>query len=308
MGAARNQGVYFIDGCLGRRHVVGIVAGLIQHDDAVEFTRFYTYNHDTATWLHTNWEHAIVSVAYTRVGADWTWHLLSKRGVLIQGTAAGVRTLTIPDAGTGPGRLGYVNQVRIIDRDLYVCGFRRQVYRLEGASWVKLHQGILADSAEHTFGFQSIDGTSANDLYAVGFKGELFHYDGRAWQKIELPTAVDLNRVRCVAPNLIYACGDAGVVVHGDGTAWQVVSDPAMSRDLWGLEVVDGTVFLAALDGLYRLDGSRVVAIETGLQPPPTGYRLTAHDGLLWSVGHRDLAFFDGSKWERVICPDNAVP
>ena len=52
----------------------------------------------------------------------------------------------------------------------------------------------------------------------------------------------------------------------------------------------------------------RQMPVPTELDPAPKGYRLHTRDGMLWSFGQDDLVFFDGTKWERIICPDNAVP
>ncbi len=303
------SGVYFVDGLIGRPKIVGIVAYLKQYeDDDVEFTRFYTYNHDTGMWRHTNWNHDIASVSYTRIGPERTWHLLSKRGILVQYSADGSRELIIPDADTGPGKLGYVTQIQLIADQLYVCGFRRQVYRLDGDIWTHLDEGILAPVEDLTHGFQSIDGNAPDDLYAVGLQGEMFHYDGRSWQQIDLPTNRDLNRVRCVRPDLVYACGDSGVLIRGSGNTWDLIQNSDVTPHFYGVEVFNETVYLSSLSGLWFLNGDVIASVPTELDPAPKGYRLHTRDGMLWSFGQDDLVFFDGTKWERIICPDNAVP
>lgn len=304
------KGVYFVAGHIGRRNVIGLSAFLNQYedDDEVEFTRCYSYNHDTNTWLHTNWQHEFVSISYTRVGTDWTWHRLSKRGLLVQVSQSGKRELQIPDAGTGPGKLGYVAQVRLIADQLYVCGFRRQVYRLDGTNWTHIDQGILAPADERSFSLESIDGTAADDIYAAGFKGELFHYNGHSWTKIDLPTNLDLNWVKCVSTDLVYACGDGGILVRGSGHTWDIIHDPDLTKNFYCVDVLDGVVYLANMGELRFLDGDKFPLVDTGLDPAPKSYRLHARDGLLWSFGQEDLVFFDGKKWERVVCPDNAVP
>lgn len=299
--------VYFVDGYVIRKNVIGAAAYLHELADADrEFTRFYMHDHDKNQWAQREYEHDIVSVAYSREGTRYTWHMLSKRGVLIQRTPEGVRELPIPDADTGPGQLGYVSQIRMIGSHLYVCGFRRQVYRLDQDRWRPLHRGIVAAAGERRYGFLSIDGVSESDIYAVGRMGEIFHYDGTKWDAIDSPTSSDLNRVRCAPDSPVYACGDNGTLVYGGGNAWAVHNDAGMKENCWGVEVFDGRVYVAHLKGLLEFDGEGWKPVVTGLTPEIAGYRLHANDGLLWSFGQDDLAFTDGTKWERVICPDNA--
>lgn len=306
--AKNKTGVYFVDGLIGRPNLVGIAAFLNQYENEdVEFTRFYVYDQDKKQWFHTNWNHEIVSISYAKSGTVGKWHLLSKRGVLIQASSDEVRELAIPDADTGPGKLGYVTQLRLIADQLYVCGFRRQVYRLEESVWIRLSDNILAATDDLTHGFLSIDGNAPNDLYAVGLQGEMFHYNGLNWQQIELPTNRDLNRVRCVDRDLVYACGDSGILLRGSGE-WELIHDPEVTPHFYGVEVYNSTVYLASQSGLWFLNDDALVPVETKLEPPPKGFRLHAQNGLLWSFGEDDLVFFDGVKWERIVCPDNALP
>lgn len=49
-----------------------------------------------------------------------------------------------------------------------------------------------------------------------------------------------------------------------------------------------------------------VVPCTTGLTPElQDAHVLEAKDGVLWSFGFKDLAWFDGKQWTRVDHPDN---
>lgn len=304
MATSKKPPVYFVDGFAARDELVGIPAYLHSLvEDDVEFTRFYTHNRTLGKWWQLEYPHEVVSTAFT---TDKVWHLLSKRGVLIQLSGGSVRTLAIPRADTGPGGLGYVTQVKVIGGRLYICGFRRQVYRLDGSTFSLLSESILSREQERGFGFESIDGTAPDDIYAVGRQGEMFHFNGRSWRQLPGPTNRDLNRVRCVSRDLVYACGDSGVFLRGAQDNWDDLSEPGFQEHLWGLEVFKDTPYVAHLKGLRMFDGRALVPVSTGLKPEIDGYRLHASAGILWSFGQEQIAGFDGKKWFRVVCPDNA--
>ena len=79
----------------------------------------------------------------------------------------------------------------------------------------------------------------------------------------------------------------------------------SITDNFWGIEYFQGKIYLASLNGLFVLDDGHISTIKTGLTPEIKGYRLHANDGVLWSFGVDDLAFFDGNNWQRVIHPDN---
>jgi hypothetical protein len=43
-----------------------------------------------------------------------------------------------------------------------------------------------------------------------------------------------------------------------------------------------------------------------GLGRSITTDRLHASEGLLWSIGSKDILVFDGQTWKEVLHPDNA--
>ncbi|MES2355101.1 MAG: hypothetical protein V4568_12020 [Pseudomonadota bacterium] len=303
------KNVYFVDGFVARNNVAGIVAYLEGHEE--EFTRFYMFDAKAGKWGHREYNHQIVSAAYSKKGdsfheddAPFTWYLLSKRGVLIKRNQSGVSELPIPTADTGPGRRGYVSRIKIIGSHFYVCGFGRQVYRLKNGAWDDIAPTLAVAPHETRYGFRDIDGFSENDIYAVGWQGEVFHFNGKKWTQIDVPTNVDFEGVRCV-DNAIYVCGKRGVLLIGKNGAWDIHQDPEITEHFWGIEVFGGKVYLSHLKGLAYFDGTNIRPMATGLQPEVGGYRLHAKEGILWSFGHEDLAYFDEASWQRVICPDN---
>lgn len=309
MAVKTKIGVYNVDGIVAEKDLVAFVSYLHElEEDDVEFTRLYMHKPISNKWGIRELEHELVSIESTRKGDSGSWHLLSKRGTHIQltpGKQPPTEEIVITDAGTGQGKYGYVSQIRLIGEHLYVCGMCRQVYRFEKNQWKHIDKDILAPVEDTKTCFESIDGTSENDIYAVGWKGEIYHYNGKKWTKLDSPTNLDLNRVKCVKPDLVYICGDEGLVLQGSKNSWKVFQDSANEDDFWGVEYFDGQVYLAGIDGLRTFDGQDFADVKTGLKKKLDGYRLHANDGVLWSFGQDHLAYFDGKKWTYVENDDN---
>lgn len=297
--------VYFVDGFSSEDGTVGIVTYL--HELAskdVEFTRFYLAfpPYKNSDWGHRHINHDIVSLTYH----DGAWWLLGKRGVVfpvIPKTDATEEE--IPEAGTGPGKYGYLNKIRRIGDDLYVCGYLRQVYKRSSGKWVAIDKDIRAAQSENGVGFYGIDGTGPDDIYTVGRKGEIFYYNGRKWQKIESPTNILLRSVCCVSPNLVYICGEKGTVLRGYRNSWEVIQNDTFEENLYAVEYFKDVPYFAYKGGLVCLKNDELVPVETSLQTEIDGSRLHANEDILWSFGDDHIVNFDGKKWQEIICPDN---
>jgi hypothetical protein len=72
------------------------------------------------------------------------------------------------------------------------------------------------------------------------------------------------------------------------------------------MAIFEGRLYLAGALGLWVLDGDRVEKVRTSLRPELSGrHVLDAVDGTLWFIGYRDIARFDGRRWERLLLPAN---
>ncbi len=249
------------------------------------------------------------------------------------------RTFQIPEAGVfreGAAGYGYVSRIRAIGQSLYVCGASRQVYRYVSALGGAPLSGRFVDvagamrqpplapppqasgpafdawSARDIVLFNDIGGSSESDLYAVG--DETWHFDGSAWRQIQLGNdpetmhvvkALDARRVLIGGRNAYLYMGNAR-----DGFSSLVGADD--NATITGLEWFDDKLFVATDRGLYTLDAQarRLAPVQTGLQPElQDAHLLEAKDGVLWSFGYKDLAYWDlreGRRgWVRVQHPDN---
>jgi hypothetical protein len=209
----------------------------------------------------------------------------------------------IPDAGTGKGKYGYLLQVRFIGTEPYICGDQGQVYRKQGQSWVHCDAGVLTD--DDSVSLNSIDGTSPEDIYVVGDKGRMFHFNGSSWTDVSFPTNLILARVRCVDRDHIYVCGQNGLLIVGNHRGWKRIDHEENIGEFWDLEYFGGQLWLVADGRLVILDGDKLIPVDTKLSPKPDAHHLSTNGRVLWSIGENDLVVFDGSRWTRVIYPDN---
>lgn len=142
------------------------------------------------------------------------------------------------DAAIG---LGYVNRIRAIAGQLYVCGQSRQVYRfawngqdLATGQWINvagpmrqapLTEPPATDAGEDAFDawldsddhidFVDIDGSAADDMYAVG--DEVWRTrNGRSWQRLTLPTDEPINAIKVIDAQRVWMVGHNGTLLYGN--------------------------------------------------------------------------------------------
>jgi hypothetical protein len=248
-------------------------------------------------------------------------------------------TFQIPEAGVfceTANDLGYVNRVRAVGSDLYVCGQSRQVYRfdwngkdLNAGQWVNV-AGLMRqppmpeppDEATQAADEDALDrwmdeneaidlvdihGPSKDDLYSVG--DEAWHWNGTQWRQLELPTDEPLAAIKVLNPKEVCFVGHNGTLLFGNATdGFKDLSSTDDNQNFTAVEWFDGRLFMASNFGLFTYDPTRKriqpykTDLKTELQDT---HHLEAKDGVLWSFGFKDLAFFDGKSWTRVDHPDN---
>lgn len=245
-------------------------------------------------------------------------------------------TFQIPGAGvSGPSAtgLGYVNRIRAIGTELFVCGQSRQVYRfdwdgrdLASGRWVDfagpMRQPSMPEPPDGIGDGDALDqwlddhdaidlvdivGFSATDVYALG--DEAWHFDGRLWRRLSLPTDEPLAAATVLDTQRVVMVGHNGTVLLGNARdGFEDLSGVDDNQNFIGVEWFNDRLYLASNLGLYALDPSkrRIEPCPTNLQPDlQDTHVLEARDGVLWSFGFKDLAWFDGQRWTRVDHPDN---
>lgn len=244
----------------------------------------------------------------------------------------------IPDTGVfrpGAAGYGYVTRIRAIGQGLYVCGAHRQVYRYEpGARNVlsgrfvdiagpmrqpPLSKPAAAEgpefsawAAQDIVQFNDIDGSSEADLYATG--DQTAHFDGRQWRPVALPVVQEtMHVVKVLGEGRVLIGGSNGYLLAGNAQeGFRNISHLDDNATITGLEHFNEQLFVATDKGLFTYDGAstRLRPVVTGLQPElQDAHLLQAMDGVLWSFGYKDLAYWDSAggnqTWVRVHHPDN---
>ncbi len=225
--------------------------------------------------------------------------------------AAGAATEQVDVSEEGPSELVHLKCIRLIGQHVYVAGMGRHVYKRVGANnWQAIDQGVFAPRGQRdrAIGFNAIDGTTESGIYAVGYQGEIWFYDGKTWAQQDSPTNVALTCARCLPDGNVYVGGMAGILLRGRAGQWESIVHDTTDEDFWGMAVFDGRVYLANYHGVFVLQGDVLTPVELGLRRDSvklsTAY-LDANDGVLWSVGQKDLAYTeDGVRWVEVPRPN----
>jgi hypothetical protein len=310
--------VTFKGGAVGSGGVVFVIA---RFDDAPdeELTRQYYFDRRQGLW--SAWDDTEAIVDSNCVVPDAPQHVwwLTEEGQV--GSTLDCDNLSyerIPGSGVNfedSKNWGYLNRLRCLHTSLYAVGNSGQVYRrVRPGQWQHLDDGLLQTpvtrerKSRDSINLNDIGGPAPDDLYACGDYGHLHHWDGRIWSRVALPDGISHLQEICVAsPDLIYVCGYNGCLLRGNWhTGFADVSGVDDNAAFLSVHRFGDKLFLAAPQGLFTYDGKAIEPYETGLKPElRDAHQLDSADGVLWSFGYKDLAYFDGKKWTRVDHPDN---
>ena len=201
-----------------------------------------------------------------------------------------------------PKKLGYMRSVRAIEGVAYAAGMMRQVYRRDAAnSWSPIDKGMRASRDAKVCGFEAIDGFTQKEIYAAGYKGEIWRYDGKKWKQIDSPTNLVLTNAICAGDDKVYACGQRGLLLRGRKDSWEIIDHDSTKQDLWGLAWYKDRLYLSSTKQVFTLEkGDVLERVRFGEDTPLTAYHLSAADGVLWSIGAKDVMAYDGKSWSRI--------
>ncbi|MES9941138.1 MAG: hypothetical protein ABW104_18945 [Candidatus Thiodiazotropha sp. 6PLUC2] len=296
--------VTFLNAYSGRKGLLGIAAfpDMLPGDNV--FTRFFM--HLDGQWGHADLDFDAKSVSYLINQAAQTraWWVLGKNGEVAKVNSSGTELEQIPGAGLNwEDAYGYVETIKNIADELYVCGYGRQVYKRVDDDWISISDQILTH--DKATGFFDMDGLDGNHIYAVGWQGEIYFYNGSEWLKDDSPTNSHLSTVCCLEDGTVWIAGNKGVVLRGSFNQWAEIRSDDFSDHWYGMAAFQGKIYLAANQSLAVVDGEEIVPLDVGLKKAITTNRLFTKEGLLWSVGEKDILVFDGEAWREILHPDN---
>jgi hypothetical protein len=229
----------------------------------------------------------------------------------------------IPGAGVfseGATGWGYMSHLRQIGEHLYACGDGGQVYRRHGPDdWRHVDTGLLqTPPITDRLQLNCINGLTENDIYLAGdfpgpagLEGRLFHFDGATWRPLAIPPVGYLNAIHIESAERVWICGENGALLLGNARdGFRNLSRVEDNQLFYSLTLFGGLLYLASNLGLFSYDPVRPDAgireVVTGLTPElQDAHIVDACDGVLWSIGFKDIARFDGTRWERIHHPDN---
>lgn len=270
--------------------------------DREKIPHTYFSEWDAGTWRDlgkTLWPTAGVAIARKPI------QQMCAVGLYGQVKLAGSGDLHEEQIGTSQDAIrarGPLRGVRTIGEHVYVVGMNRQVWRRDDADqWSSIDQGARpAAGSQAVVGFEAVDGFSERDIYAVGWDGEIWHYDGSTWQQKLSPTNIVLTRVLCAGNGVVYASGRKGLLLSGRDDSWEVIDHASMIDDIWDLAWYQDKLYLSTMYGLFTLDQDKLLAVDFGEDSPDSCYHLSTADGVLWSIGGKDIMAFDGNNWTRI--------
>ncbi|MCL2654057.1 MAG: hypothetical protein FWD63_09780 [Propionibacteriaceae bacterium] len=230
----------------------------------------------------------------------------------------------IPDAGvsreTAKG-YGHLSDVQLIGQHLYACGTSGQVYRRDGKdNWVHMDDGILQNPEKDGGWFMAsaVNGPHEQAIYLAGcdyndgYPPHVEFWDGHQWRRLELPdTAGRITNIYVESEDRILMCGDDATLLVGNARDGFSMLGPAGGKELfYSITKFNGLYFLGSNLGLFRFDPNKnppaFEEVQTGLSPELGDANIVQSiDGVLWSLGSKDIARFNGTTWQRFEHPDN---
>jgi len=169
------------------------------------------------------------------------------------------------------------------DNEVFIAGLGGERIRV-------INDQIELSKDPNNIRLNAIHGSSVTNVVAVGDEGMVFKYDGNNWRKTELPTNVNLLSVYCRSDNEILI-GGAEVLYRWDGVAWHDIESQNMI--ISSIEYFDNSYYLACGDnGVHVLINDKLALFKS-----ITVYRLKKIDSLLFAIGNRLVAQFDGQEW-----------
>jgi hypothetical protein len=289
------------------------------------YTRVVTYDEqDQHVWTFHEEHEVVTSVAVFRYPSGLRCFV-----TLTQEGEAGFMDDEDPEAEKIPGAglsspdaagWGYMSALHQIGDHLYACGGAGQVYKREGPNqWVHMDEGLLQppDVRERILP-RAIKGPHEQAIYVVGATAAeglppfAAFWNGQLWRHLSLPKVAErLTDIFVESESRIWLCGANGTLLLGNAKdGFRSLSTVNDNQLFSSVHLFGGKAYLASNLGLFVYDpaspASGIREVVTGLVPELQDANVVdSADGVLWSIGPKDIARFDGVRWERIHHPDN---
>ncbi|MEO3715721.1 hypothetical protein [Roseateles flavus] len=213
-----------------------------------------------------------------------------------------------------------MSDLRQIGEHLYACGGAGQVYkRVAPNQWEHMDQGLLqAPDVSERILPRAIHGPDESDIYLVGCLSAsglpplVYHWDGSRWLRLPLPEVAErITNIHVESKDRIWLCGSNGTLLLGNARdGFRSLSTVDDNQLFLSVTLFEGRAYLGSNLGLFVYDPADAAAgirpVVTGLVPELQDANIVdSVEGVLWSIGPKDIARFDGQSWTRIHHPDN---
>jgi ligand-binding sensor domain-containing protein len=163
-----------------------------------------------------------------------------------------------------------------------------------------------------------IDGPHENAIYLTGAVSSdglppfVYFWNGQAWHSVKLPDVAErITAMHVASEQRIWLCGANGTLLVGNAQeGFRSLSTYDDNQLFTSITEFEGRMYLASNYGLFVYDPQKhwqgIQRVKTTLKPDLQDANIVdAVDGVLWSIGPKDIARFDGQQWERINNDDN---
>lgn len=302
------------------------------YEDFARFTCLYQWDEElqkelksSSPWLYkqVEWRTSSVTSLIPAAGDLWWLCALAEEGVVLF-TGGGYTTEKIPGAGVfseDAEGWGYLSDLQQIGEHLYAAGYAGQVYKRLGPNqWVHVDDGILQPTGMRggQYSVQVINGPHEDAIYVAGctnapyYPARASYWNGKTWTDLQLPESAErLTNIYVESEQRIWMCGANGTLLLGNAQdGFRNLSGVEDNQLFLSLCKFQEKIYLGSNLGLFVYDPADHAAgirkVITDLTPDLQDANIVdSVDDILWSIGPKDIARFDGEHWERIHHPDN---
>jgi hypothetical protein len=253
-------------------------------------------------WLGAEIGERLISCTRTGV-SSYSFIAIAESGRELIIGDGGVRQELVATGPHSPTANGPLTAVKCWNNDIiFSVGTARQVYRKASVdSWERCDQSCKSKNKweRASSSFLDIDGYSLDEVYAVGWDGEIWMFDGASWKRMNSPVKLALHSVCCAPDGTVYACGQSGALLRGRRSDWTVMGRCGPDEGLRSICCHEGRIYVSSTNIIYVLNGDTLAPCADA--PIGSTGKLRSANGVLMSVGLKDVALFHSGGWRTLV-------